>query len=1132
LNVRLNDKQMYPLPDEKIRNRALDIHRSFHLEAPAGSGKTWLLTGRFLKLLAAVDHPHEILALTFTNKAAGEMRQRIRDFLDKAATGETPQYPHEQSLLEAAERARQRQPVHRLAAPDGLRIMTFHGFCLHLVQRAPLEASVPPGSRVMPDEEQHQLRTQVAASTINKLLRRPNDDPLRQAVENRLLRLNNNWLGLRDELAELLEKRDLLDDLPTLMGSHPDQNHLEAVLKSRLEVLLELLLGKCRAAFESTFLGSSWPKFIAHLYKHGAEAGNRLPETLPPAEGPHLEIWQQIATTLTTAEGKPRKRLGPAAGFYEGFSKSKWAEAIQGLPLESLNHLQRLKRLPLVADGFADLDRLYDLVLVVGEALRRYRSICRQRRLLDYVELEQAALRLFDQETPTDLQLFLDRRIQHLLVDEFQDTSRSQWLLIQHLCSGWPSDSGKTLFLVGDPKQSIYAFRKAEVSLFVEAKKGLPLPGQDRFPLECLQLKANFRSHPRLVTWCNQVFGQTIMNLPDPEADEVSHVAAQAMVQPLPDQLSLNLFTSENQSGDARATEADWLGKTVLHELQRLPGGEKIGILLFARTHLPLYLQGLQNAGVAVQVQEGVPLLAQQEVLHLRQIAHALVRPQDDLAWATLLRAPWSQLSLKQFVELASRSEPSWLEKIKATKTELPVVAKLWEAISKARQRLARAELATLVENVWVQLDGPAAVASNASSAGVANCRSFLEFLARAEQGIPEATLDMAELLLKTAYTPPDPRAAPSPVELMTVHRAKGLEFDMVFLPFLDWHPLSGSRTSQPPYLLERLPGSLGEHLIAMAPDRRREKAGGVYRLLREMGERKRLAEAKRIFYVAVTRARRSLHLSGIVQMKNGKLSPRKESPLWWIFRHHRLQLSQNGKLLAETDRSLDLHLNPEANLEGAAKHVKVEPLPEPLPFSPEPLPYVTVAPSQLVDLPDETKEEEDPNGRGRGLVTHKILEHLAQDRPLPEVAAVVAALLSEGVAATEANKIAEDILQEVESCLREEFFGWLVSRNHSQAHSEWSLEDRPVEEQIRTGTVDRLVFDGSSWWVVDYKTSRPLAGESVDAFLEKEVNRYRPQLLAYREMVANFFKVDPSSVRALLYFTALQSKVEVDSTS
>lgn len=1121
------------LPDEKTRNAALDIHRSFHLEAPAGSGKTWLLTGRFLRLLAEVDHPHEILALTFTNKAAGEMRQRIRDFLAKAAANEAPQYPHEETLLEAAARASQRQPPHRLAAPDGLRVMTFHGFCLHLVQRAPLEASVPFGSRVMPDEEQQQLRTQVAATTIHELLHRSIEDPLRQAVENRLLRLNNNWLALRDELADFLEKRDLLDDLLTLMGRHPDQEQLEAILTARLELLLKLRLDKCCAAFESTSLGSNWPNFIGHLQQHGAEAGNSLPETLPLGEALNLELWQEIATTLTTAEGKPRKRLGPATGFYSGFSKSRWVDTIQDLSPESLEHLQNLKGLPPLGDGIANLDTLYDLVLVVGEALRRYRSICRQRYLLDYVELEQAALRLFDQEAPTDLQLFLDRRIQHLLVDEFQDTSRSQWLLLQYLCSGWQSDPGRTLFVVGDPKQSIYAFRKAEVSLFLEAKKGLPISGQDRFHLECLQLEANFRSHPRLVKWSNELFGQTIMNRANQEADEVPYVSAKALVVPSPDQLSLTLFSPENQGDDSRHAEAKWLGESVRQELEHLPAGEKIGILLFARTHLGRYLEGLQNAGVAVKVQEGAPLLEQLEVLHLRQIAHALVRPQDDLAWAALLRAPWSRLTLDQFVHVASRPERTWLEKIKATKTDFPLVENLWERISSARQQLGRDDLASLVENVWVELGGPAAVALNGSAASVASCRCYLDLLARAEQGIPEETLAKCELLLHTAYAPPDPGAAPSPVELMTVHRAKGLEFDVVFLPFLDWNPLSGGRFSQPPYLLERLPGSTGEHLIAMAPDRRREKSAGLYRLLRDIGEKKKLAEAKRIFYVAVTRARRSLYLSGVVGASDGELSLRKDTPLWWLTSHHGLKLSENQELIAENNDHLDLCFNPAVTPEIVHTKVGVNELPEPLAFSPEPLPYSTVAPSQLTDQTEITGEEEqDPNAKARGTITHRIIEYLGRHRPLPDTPAVVAALIREGVSEAEAKPLAEEILQEVQNCMQDDFFSWLLRKNHPEAYCEWSLEDRPATDQIRTGTMDRVVFDGSNWWVVDYKTSRPLLGESLDHFVAREVLRYRPQLLAYKEMIANCFKVDLSTVRPVLYFTALQRKVELNSTS
>jgi len=1028
------------LPDEQTRNAALDTHRSFHLEAPAGSGKTWLLTGRFLRLLAEIDHPHEIVALTFTNKAAGEMRQRIRDFLSMEKKGEVSQYPYEQILLEAASAARERQPAYRLQAPDGLRIMTFHGFCLHLVQRAPLEASVPPGSIVMPDEEQQQLRTQVAARTIRDLLYRPSGDPLRQAVENRLLRLNNNWLALRDELADLLEKRDLLDDLLTLMGRHPDKEQLEEILTGRLESLLKLRLDKCLTAFELTSLGSNWSKFVGHLQEHGAEVAERLPEILPPAEGSELEKWQKIATTLTTLEGKPRKRLGPAAGFYQGFSNTTWAATVQELSPESLENLQSIKILPLLADGMANLDTLYDLVVVVGEALNRYRSICRQRRLLDYVELEQAALRLFDQESPTDLQLFLDRKIKHFLVDEFQDTSRSQWLLLQHLCSGWQADSDRTLFVVGDPKQSIYAFRKAEVSLFLEATKGLPLPGQDPFPLESLQLLANFRSHPRLVHWHNQIFAQTIMSKADDEADEVVHVSAEALVTPTPEQLSLTLFSPENQLDHPREAEAEWLGQAVLHELEHLSSGEKIGILLFARTHLPLYLQGLQAAGVAVRVQEGAPLLLQREVLHLRQITHALVRPQDDLAWAALLRAPWSKLTLDQFVQVASQSEPSWLDKIKTFKEDFSVMAKVWQAMTKARQRLGRDILAELVENVWVELDGPETVASTGSTAGVANCRSYLDILAQAEQGLPEETLVKAEMLLQNAYAPPDPGAAPSPVELMTVHRAKGLEFDVVFLPFLDWNPLSGGRFSQPPYLVERLPGSRGEHLIAMAPDRRRQKTAGLYKMLRDIGSKKKAAEAKRIFYVAVTRARRSLYLSGVVGTREGELSSQKDSPLWWLCNHHRLKLSEKQELIAENNDFLDLYFNPPLTPRIVHKKTRIHQLPEPIPFSPEPLPYSTLSPSQMVDWHQATGEhKEDPSARARGAVTHRLMERLGHGRPLPEPVAVVAALISEGVQETEAKSLARGILKEVQLCLQEEFFSWLLKQDHPQTYSEWS---------------------------------------------------------------------------------------------
>ncbi|MEJ2236627.1 MAG: PD-(D/E)XK nuclease family protein, partial [Syntrophobacterales bacterium] len=138
--------------------------------------------------------------------------------------------------------------------------------------------------------------------------------------------------------------------------------------------------------------------------------------------------------------------------------------------------------------------------------------------------------------------------------------------------------------------------------------------------------------------------------------------------------------------------------------------------------------------------------------------------------------------------------------------------------------------------------------------------------------------------------------------------------------------------------------------------------------------------------------------------------------------------------------------------------------------------------------------------------VTHRLMEHLGHGRPLPEPVALGAALTREGVPEIEAEALAKEILKEVQLCLQEDFFSWLLKQEHPQSYSEWSLEDRPAANKIRTGTVDRVVFDGDLWWVVDYKTSRPLDGESVANFLERECHLYRPQLHAYGEMPYHFW--------------------------
>ena len=163
---------------------------------------------------------------------------------------------------------------------------------------------------------------------------------------------------------------------------------------------------------------------------------------------------------------------------------------------------------------------------------------------------------------------------------------------------------------------------------------------------------------------------------------------------------------------------------------------------------------------------------------------------------------------------------------------------------------------------------------------------------------------------------------------------------------------------------------------------------------------------------------------------------------------------------------------------------------------------------------------------RARGEVTHRLLQSQARGGEIPDATGVAAALAGFGVDRSRARGLAPDILAEVAACLTDPFLAPLLSPD--AAVSEWGLEDQPALGIIRRGRVDLLAFDGKSWWLVDFKTSRPPAGVSWDEFLLQEQEKYRPQLAAYREMTARVKGLaTPGEVRLALYFTAGQKKVE-----
>ena len=1109
------------LTDENERLSALNTHCSHHVEAPAGSGKTLLLTMRFLKLLGQVSHPGEIIALTFTDKAAGEMRGRIIRILNMAQNDETPESPLDEALLKLAGDAisRHRQYKDIFTSADVLNIMTFHSFCLYMVKRAPLQAGIAPDCKIMDEEIQPTLMDEALQSVRDRLFSSPKGEIKRAALENRLLYHNNNWLSISEELKEIVRRRDHFEDLIREVRFH-GLTSLPSTLNKRLQTFIEKNLNYLLEEFSSSNLGARWEEFADHLSSKGAEVDG-LPSLLPGSSWEELPGWQAIAERILIKNGRPKKKFGPSNGFYSNFKKTTWAELIGGLPENVARVLHETRNHPIKGDTIADIGALSDFIILAAEVISEYEAICRKRHIIDFIGLEQSALRLLNEENPSDIHLYLDYRIRHLLVDEFQDTNRNQWELIKRLCSGWAPDDGRTIFIVGDPKQSIYAFRNAEVRLFIEAKSGIPLPGQGKLPLDTHLLKTNFRSTEELIEWVNLLFGNKVMVNPDTNADEVPfNPSVPARDGREKTVISLNLFFDED-TDRAKDNEARWLAQRVKRTLDETGGNKSIAILLFTRNRIHKYLTALKEAHIPVQVQEGLSLTERPEIMHLMQMVRLIARPHDDLAWASLLRSPWSWFDVKILQETAMQDCDSWVEKIRLMANTHPEMNLLLKAVDQTLLRAGRDSLGKIVKTFWEDLDGPGITAYLYGMAGVANCRRFFEILEDAEEGIPLETLNRIEIIFDSLYEPVDPTTSRSQVQMMTIHRAKGLEFDCVFLPFMDYRPLASGSKMPPPYLLERMPGAGDKHLIAMGKDRRTEEPTPTYRLLDKLRKERTWGEAKRTFYVAATRARHALIMSGVVKSKDEAIFAPDKSILNWVMDYENL----NGRDPTEIkNNTASITVNPTTDSPSPEDRGMDLILPEPLPVIPERTPYVVKSPSLLKSDPDEGES----SGSARGIITHRILHTSIIGEKPPTESAIVKALYTEGLPVDLAAYMAPEIMKEVTSTLSDPFITRLIDKSNPIVRSEWAIEDRPKNRHIRSGIIDLAVFDGSDWWIVDFKTSRPAKIDSVEEFISREEELYMPQLEAYRSMLENVESVSKSIIHIGIYLTALQQWLEL----
>ena len=1162
--------------DAAHRQQAIDPHGNFIVEAPAGAGKTELLTQRFLALLARVDEPEEIVALTFTHKAAAEMRQRILDNLQQAWRGSPPAEAHRQQTYALAQSALARDQARGwglLTQSTRLQVTTLDALCGRLARQMPLLSRL--GSQPAIATDALPFYTQAAQDTLRAL---EMEEPLADVLERVLAAMDHDTAQLQALLVRMLANRDQWL-----------RHARSGVDLGRAEAALQALIAEELAA-ASAALTPALQQALMPAARHAAEIAAAVTPPTPEsaalalladwqaplqASAADLPRWRSVCELLLTQKGEVRAR--PPNGFAWSSAAGKGpAEGFKAV-LEALRQdpraaqIKRLRSLPDPVYDAAEEALIADLMAVLKHATARLWLAFQAAGQVDFTQMAQnALLALGEADAPTDLQLQLDHRLSHLLVDEFQDTSPTQVDLLVRLTAGWQAGDGRTLFLVGDPMQSIYRFRKADVGLFIQARD----QGLGPWRLTPLQLYRNNRSHPEVVNWVNAVFPQVFSPVDDFHRGAVRFVPAQATRPPLPqagvhlhalradasDQARADTDTeaadeaNPGRSASADEREALCVLQQLTQALQDDPGGS-VAVLVRARKHLRPLVAALRRhrPDLRVQAVEIEPLAQRQVIQDLLALTRALHQRADRVHWLAVLRAPWCGLTLADLHALVADDTRRTVWALMHDEARLQrlssdgqarlthVRALLGEALAHAgRQRPRR-----WVEGTWQALGGPLCLRG---AADLADVQALWQVLDRLDQ---HGRLDLARLPaeLEALYATPDPQAS-GQVQVMTIHKSKGLEFDTVILPGLH------RKTSQPerPLLLwDEVIGPDGEEDLVVAAWPAPARAGqgpGKFRYLQAFEAERAAHEARRLLYVAVTRARRQLHLVAVLALKDGTpAQPAADSllgllwpalaPAWTAALPADNPPEASGDSASPASPPADARL-PLARYAHRLERLREPAVPAPLrsPAAPDAALLASAAARHAAD--EDRLLPNDPGlGDGArlatdtGVLVHRLLERVGRDGlaqwPPARLQALAPALQQwlqgQGHGPEAAAQGAAEALLHLQGTCSSADGHWVLD-DHPDAACELALGNAGADG-VQQLVIDRTFVHQGVRWIIDYKTGAlQCPADADDATLRHALAQHLPQLQRYRQLWP-----DHEAVRLAVFVTRWGRLVTLDPT-
>ena len=824
--------------DHQVRKKALG-QGSFIVQAPAGSGKTSLLVKRFLNRLLEVKSPKEVLALTFTNKAAAEMAQRLKEALEGKSKDNEIKKIVEKISKHALKNKWDEGYI------DSLMVMTIDKLALRLIKQTPILSS--SGVNFLTDEDPDDLYRETIRETITS------------NAENHLLfkYFDYDYHKLTEQLLALISKRDQW--LPIVSGLlRSDDKNIEEIYGTYYTNELNIWVEeKIKPNFTNEDL-KELEIIVSYLADNkNIDRKDKLRSSI------NYEFWFYIRDLILTKSGKQiRKKIDTSSGFPATNVGKEIKERL--LKLIEL----KINKFNILIDFFnvthhKNIVDIYPLItpfcLLLIDMVTRLNEKFKERRIIDFTQIMGNAVEAL---RDTHLPLILDQNISHILVDEFQDTNESQLIFIELLTQNFAGNPEKSFFAVGDPMQSIYRFRKAEVEIFSRVQKS----GISDLKLTSLFLKVNFRSNKNIIDWLNNSFSKAFPLIDDSDEGSVPYSSCESSNNNLEGGMELIALTCDTKSKTAQYEAEALYVLNLIKDTRKSNPDASIAVLTRSKAHLNelITLINKKDSSIPIDAIEMSKILSNQTFQDILCLTKALFDFSDRTNWIAALKSPWCGLSINDLVLLFEKDHKSLVWELinnidntsRLDKNSARRLRSFVEVIRENIQYRGRISHRYFVEGIWRQLNGEE---SMVDSNDIQNIDLFLELLEEASE-ILSIDFIKLERLIENKFISKTSIQKNS-IKFLTIQKSKGLEFDHVIIPNLN----KRTRNEESDLVLYdkstlsiKNPGS--------------DKNLHSYHAYKE---RKRLDNEKiRLLYVAMTRAKNKCYLIGTVKKEGDLVIP------------------------------------------------------------------------------------------------------------------------------------------------------------------------------------------------------------------------------------------------------------------